>query len=52
VSTAVLVFMVASTAILARILQAGVISSGFNEDVHIASSHRNWTTDGGHVRLP
>jgi hypothetical protein len=38
VSTAVLVFMVASTAILARILQAGVISSGFVEDVHVATT--------------
>jgi hypothetical protein len=38
VNTAVLVFMVASTAILARILQAGVISSGFVEDVHVATS--------------
>ena len=38
VSTGVLVFMVASTAILARILRAGVISTGFDEDVHLAAS--------------
>jgi hypothetical protein len=38
VSTAVLVFMVASTSISARILQAGVISSGFDEDAHVATS--------------
>lgn len=38
VSTRVLVFMVASTAILIRILQAGVISSSFVEDVHVATS--------------
>jgi hypothetical protein len=38
VSTGVLVFMVASTAILIRILQAGLISTGFDEDVHLAAS--------------
>jgi hypothetical protein len=38
VSTGVLVFMVASTAILIRILQAGVIGTGFDQDVHVAAS--------------
>ena len=38
VSTGVLVFMVASTAILIRILQAGVIPSGFIEDNYFATS--------------
>ena len=38
VSTAVLVFMVASTSISARILQASLISSGFDEDAHVATS--------------
>jgi hypothetical protein len=38
VSTRVLVFMVASTAILVRILREGVIPSGFNQDNYLAAS--------------